>query len=75
MSEQFGRILVIMGGLLLVSGVLFILISRIGNINDLPGTITLEVGNGRLSIPILPSIFLSILLTIVLNIVLRIFNR
>lgn len=75
MSEQFGRLLVFMGGLLLVSGVLFILLSRIGNINELPGTINLEVGNGRLSIPILPSIVLSILLTVILNIVLRIFNR
>jgi hypothetical protein len=67
--------MVIMGGVLLVSGVLFILFSRIGNLNDLPGTINLDVGNGRLSIPILPSIILSILLTIILNVVLRIFNR
>jgi hypothetical protein len=75
MSEQFGRMLVILGGVLLVSGLLFILFSRMGYLNDLPGTINLEVGNGRLSIPILPSIILSILLTIVVNLVLQIFNR
>jgi len=64
-----------MGGVLLVSGVLFILLSRISSLNDLPGTVNLEVGNGRLSIPILPSIILSILLTIILNIVLQLLNR
>lgn len=64
-----------MGGVLLVSGVFFILLSRLGNSTDLPGTINLDVGDGRLSIPILPSIILSILLTLVFNMVLRIFNR
>ena len=75
MSEQFGRMLVILGGVLLVSGVLVLLLSRMGNINDLPGTITFNVGNGRMSIPVLPSIILSIILTIILNIVVRLFNR
>lgn len=64
-----------MGGVLLVSGVLFILLSRIGSLNDLPGTINLDVGNGRLSIPILLSIVLSVVLTIILNIVLRLLSR
>lgn len=75
MSEHFGKLLVIMGGVLLVSGELFILLSRIGNLNDLPGTINLEVGNGRISIPILASVVFSIVLTIILNIVVRLFNR
>lgn len=67
--------MVIMGGVLLVSGVLFILFSRIDSLNDLPGTINLEVGNGRISIPILVSVVISIILTIILNIVVRLFNR
>lgn len=64
-----------MGGVLLVSGVLVLLLSRLGDINDLPGTINIQVGNGRVSIPILTSIVLSIVLTIILNIVVRLYNR
>lgn len=65
----------ILGGALLVSGVLILLLSRMGNIDHLPGTINIELGNGRMSFPILTSIILSIVLTIVVNLVLRLFNR
>jgi hypothetical protein len=75
MPEQFGKILVIVGGVLVVSGLLFMLISRLVNLNDLPGTIKIEGGSFKLVIPILASILLSIILTVVLNIVIRLINR
>lgn len=75
MSEQFGRLLVIIGGVLVVIGFVFILISRFINLNELPGTIKIESGSFRLFIPILASIVLSIILTVILNIVVRLINR
>jgi hypothetical protein len=75
MTEQFGKLLVIMGGVLFVSGLFFIVIGRYVNLNDLPGTIKSETGSVRLFIPILVSIFLSIALTVILNIVIRLINR
>jgi len=75
MSAQIGKILVIIGSVLLISGLLFILFSRLINWEELPGTIRIESGSFRLFIPILASILLSIFLTFILNIVIRLINR
>jgi len=75
MSAQFGKILVIIGSVLLVSGILVIFLGRFINLDSLPGTIRIESGRFRIIIPILASILLSIILTIILNIVIRLINR
>jgi len=75
MIEQFGRLMIIVGGVLIVSGLIFIAINRLINIKDFPGTIKIESGNFSLFIPVLACILISILLTIAINIILRIINR
>jgi hypothetical protein len=75
MSEQFGRILVIIGGVLVVSGLVIMLLSRFVDLNHLPGTLKVESGNFRLVFPIAASIVLSIILTIILNVIVRLFRR
>jgi len=75
MSEQFGRMLVIIGGVLALSGLVIMLFSRLVNLNDLPGTIKIESGNFRLVFPIVASIALSIILTVILNVIIRLFRR
>lgn len=75
MSEQFGRMLVIIGGVLAVCGLLIMLLSRFVDLNNLPGTIKIEGGNFTLVFPLAASILLSIILTIILNVVVRLFRH
>jgi hypothetical protein len=75
MSEQFGRLLVILGVVLAACGLLIMLFSRFVDLNHLPGTLKIESGNFRLIFPIAASIVLSIILTAILNIVIRFINR
>jgi len=75
MSEQLGRLLVIIGGVLVAAGLVIMLLSRFIDLNNLPGTIRVGSGNFRLVIPIAASITLSIILTIILNVIVRLFRR
>jgi len=75
MAEQFGRILVIIGIALVASGLVFLLVTRLVNLADLPGTLKIETENFQLVIPLFASIVLSVILTIILNIVIRMINR
>ena len=75
MSEQFGRMLVIIGGVLAVCGLIIMLLNRFVNLNNLPGTLKIESGNFKLVFPIATSIMLSIILTIILNVIVRLFRR
>ena len=74
-TETLGRMLVIIGGLLLVSGLLILFFGRFVNLDELPGTIRIESGNFKLVVPILGSILVSIVLTVVLNLIVRLINR
>ncbi len=75
MTGQLGKFLIIIGAVLVISGIIFILINRFINLDDFPGTITIQSGNFRLFIPILASILLSLILTIVINLVIRLINK
>jgi hypothetical protein len=65
----FGLGLVLLGGLIWLSGRFFPGLSR------LPGTLKFEVGGLTCIIPILASIILSVVLTILLNLVVRFLNK
>lgn len=73
--DQLGKVLIVMGGLVLLLGVAFILLGRSNLFGRLPGDINISTGNFTCVVPIVSMIFLSILLTIVVNVVLRLFNR
>jgi phosphotransferase system glucose/maltose/N-acetylglucosamine-specific IIC component len=74
--DLIGRWIVIAGIALVVVGGLVWLLSKIPGINQLPGTLKIQLGDSFTCVfPILASIVLSILLTIVLNVIARIIKH
>lgn len=74
--NDFGRILIGLGLLLLIVGGLFLLLPRLGlNLGRLPGDFRFDFGQTTCLIPLATSIVLSILLTLGLNLLGRFFNR
>ena len=73
--ETAGRLLLIVGGALLLLGGLVWLLSKIPFTGRLPGDIWIERPGFTCLVPIASSVILSIALTIILNIVIRITNR
>ena len=69
--QELGRLLLIMGGMLLVIGLLLTLGGRIPFLGRLPGDIRIQQGNVSCFIPLATSLLLSVLLTILLNVILR----
>jgi hypothetical protein len=72
--DQLGRLLVIFGAVILVTGLVFLLLGRT-SFGKLPGDISFSTGNVTCLVPIASMIIVSILLTIILNVVIRLFNR
>lgn len=73
---QLGKSIVIIGGVIVLSGLILCLVGKIGlSIGNLPGDIHIKKENFSFHFPILTSIIASIILTIVLNIILLFFSR
>ena len=64
---QFGRVLILGGAALLVSGLLFVLLARVLPGGRLPGDIAISRGPVSCFFPLATSLLLSVLLTILLN--------
>jgi hypothetical protein len=74
--NDFGRLLIGLGLLLLIVGGLFLLLPRVGlNLGHLPGDFRFQFGKITYQIPLTSGILLSILLTLVLNLLARFINR
>lgn len=73
--QTIGRWLVIAGIILAVVGLFIWLIGRYINLQNLPGTIKIEVSGLTCLIPLLASIVFSIVLTLVINVIIRGVNR
>ena len=74
--DLIGRWIVIVGIALVGIGGLGWLISKIPGVNQLPGTLKIQLGDSFTCVfPILASIVLSILLTIVLNVIARLMKH
>ena len=74
--ENFARIMVIGGIIMILIGGCAFLAARTGiPFGKLPGDIKIQGENVTFFFPCMTSIILSIVLTIVLNIVIRFFNR
>lgn len=68
--ESFGRVLIIGGGLLAATGLLLLLVSRLG-IGRLPGDIFIQRGNFTFYFPLVTMLVISIILTILINFIRR----
>ena len=66
---QLGRVLVLIGAVILFFGVLLVLADRVPFIGRLPGDITIRGDGWTIYAPLATSIVLSVLLTAVLSLV------
>ncbi len=73
--ETMGKLLLIIGGAMIVLGGLLWLASKVSFLGHLPGDIRIEKPGFTCMVPLTSSILISILLTIVLNIIVRLINR
>lgn len=64
---DIGRLLVVVGGLIVLFGVLLIVGGRIPFLGRLPGDISFNRGNTHVYIPLMTGIVISVILTVVLN--------
>ncbi len=73
--EQAGRVLLVMGAVLLTLGLLFTVVGRVPGWGRLPGDFSFKIGPALVHIPLATSLVLSLLLTVLLNLALRILRR
>lgn len=73
--QGLGRLLLIIGGVVIVLGMALIVFGRSGFLSDLPGTLRVQGQGFSCVVPILASIILSVVLTVILNLVIRLINR
>jgi hypothetical protein len=69
MFSGVGKILILLGGLLLILGVILIISEKIPFIGKLPGDFTFKGKNFTLYFPLATGIVLSLLLTLILNLI------
>ena len=77
MSElgSLGRLLLIIGGAIILMGLALMLAGRLRLLEHLAGDVTFRRGNLAVHLPIVTSLVLSVLLTIILTVVARLFRR
>lgn len=66
-----GKLLVLVGGIVVLFGLLLIVGGRIPFLGRLPGDISFSRGNTHVYIPIMTGIVISVILTVVLNLFFR----
>jgi len=70
-AESLGRLLLYLGGGLVVLGAVVLVLGRIVDLGSLPGDIVYERENMRIYVPLGTMLVLSIVLTVLVNLVLR----
>ena len=73
--ETMGKLLLIIGGAMIVLGGLLWLASKVSFLGHLPGDIRIEKPGFTCMVPLASSILISILLTVLLNIIVRLIDR
>jgi hypothetical protein len=75
MAVYMGKILLIVGGLMMLAGLVFLLAEKIPLLGQLPGDIRYQSDGGTIYVPITTCLLLSIVLTVVLNLLVRLFGK
>lgn len=76
--ETVGRMMLLAGGVLALTGVFLLLAGRVPGLpllGRLPGDFLVQRGNFSFYFPLASSLVLSIILTLLLNLVLRVLHR
>lgn len=68
---EIGKLLIIVGGFIVVVGLFLVLGLRIPYLGKLPGDISIDRGNVHFYFPIVTGLLLSLVLTILLNVFFR----
>ncbi|NPA40539.1 MAG: DUF2905 domain-containing protein [Thermodesulfobacteria bacterium] len=68
---DFGKILILLGVLLVIFGLFLTIVPKIPYLGRLPGDIYIKKGNFTFYFPLATCILLSILLTLILNLIFR----
>ena len=71
MYGSMGRLLIGVGGALVITGLVFLLIERLPGVKHLPGNLVYQKEGFTLFMPLGAMIAVSVLLTLALNILLR----
>lgn len=67
-----GRMLIVVGGLLVLAGVIMLLGEKLGwNLGRLPGDLVWKRKHTTVHVPIVTSLLVSVVLTVLLNLLLR----
>jgi hypothetical protein len=61
---DLGKMLLVLGGCLMLAGIVLILLGRLPGVGRLPGDIVVQRGNWTFYIPLATSIVVSVLLTL-----------
>lgn len=73
--EGLGKILLIVGGVIIVAGLLMIFGQHLPFFGKLPGDIMIKKDNFSFYFPIVAFLLISIILTIIINVILYFFHR
>ena len=71
---NLGKILLIIGGMIVLAGLVILIFGKTGFMGKLPGDILIQKGNFTFYFPLVTFLILSIVLTIVVNILIRLFK-
>ena len=66
---DLGRLLVVLGGLIVLGGLVLILVSRVPWLGRLPGDISIQRGNWSFYFPLTTSILISVVLSVLLYLI------
>lgn len=72
--ESIGRLLLYLGGGLVVMGLVLVVLGRVVDLGSLPGDVSYKGENVRIYVPIGTMLVVSIVLTVLLNLLLRLFR-
>ena len=73
--SDLGRLLLLIGGAIVVLGVILVIVGRVPFLGRLPGDISIRRGNTSFFFPIVTCLVLSVALTVVVNLLLLLFRR
>lgn len=69
--RDMGRLLIVVGGVVLVLGVVLTLVGKVPGLGRLPGDIVYRKGSFTFYFPLVTSILLSLVLTVILSLLRR----
>jgi hypothetical protein len=72
---DIGRLLLIVGGVIVLLGLAFLLIGRVPFLGRLPGDISFRRGNVQVFFPLVSCLLASVVLTVLLNLLLWLVRR